>query len=117
TTSGNQAASVLAGIGGMGLQSRFGNFMQPIQPPGIFHPAPAQGIPGKMKGLASGGIVTRPTMTWIGEQYKPEAVIPLSRMREFTARAETAGGRGDITIHAPVTIHASPGTDVAAIRQ
>ena len=44
-------------------------------------------------GLASGGIVTRPTLAMIGEGGEPEAVIPLSKM----------GGMGtmNITVNMP----------------
>lgn len=34
-------------------------------------------------GLATGGIVTRPTLSWIGEGGEPEAVIPLSRWHDM----------------------------------
>ncbi len=46
---------------------------------------------GKIPGLASGGIVTRPTLAMIGER-EAEAVIPLSEMRG-------PGGPGGATIH------------------
>jgi len=52
-------------------------------------------------GLASGGIVTRPTLAMIGEGNEPEAVIPLSKM----------GGMGtmNITVNMPA---GSDGNDV-----
>lgn len=34
-------------------------------------------------GLADGGIVTRPTLSWVGEGGEPEAVIPLSRWHDM----------------------------------
>jgi len=46
-----------------------------------------------MHGLASGGIVTRPTRALIGESG-PEAVIPLDRM--------SGGGEVHVHFHAPV---------------
>ena len=49
-----------------------------------------QGVP-----LASGGIVTKPTMALIGEAG-PEAVIPLSRGRRGT-------GAGGVTVNVTVT--------------
>lgn len=45
-------------------------------------------------GLASGGIVSSPTYAMIGEGNEPEAVMPLSRLREFVG----AGG-GGITVN------------------
>lgn len=42
---------------------------------GIAGSASGRGIPG----LAEGGIVTRPTLAFLGENYKKEAVIPLER--------------------------------------
>jgi hypothetical protein len=45
-------------------------------------------------GLATGGIVTSPTLALIGEGAGPEAVIPLSRMNEFGM-----GGGGNVTIN------------------
>lgn len=46
-------------------------------------------------GLASGGIVSQPTYALIGEGNEPEAVMPLSRLREFAG----AGGGGGITVN------------------
>jgi hypothetical protein len=45
-------------------------------------------------GLATGGIVTSPTLALIGEGAGPEAVIPLDRMGEFGM-----GGGGGVTIN------------------
>jgi hypothetical protein len=42
--------------------------------------------------LASGGIVTGPTLAMVGEGGGPEAVIPLNRLNEF------GGGGGNITV-------------------
>jgi len=44
--------------------------------------------------LASGGIVTAPTLAMVGEGGEPEAVIPLSRMGDFGM-----GGGTNVTIH------------------
>jgi len=38
---------------------------------------------GKIAGLASGGIVTKPTLAMVGEGGEPEAVIPLSKMGQM----------------------------------
>jgi len=38
---------------------------------------------GHAVGLASGGIVTRPTLAMIGEGGSPEAVIPLNKLNSF----------------------------------
>lgn len=46
-------------------------------------------------GLASGGIVSQPTYAMIGEGNEPEAVMPLSRLREFVG----SGGGGGITVN------------------
>lgn len=45
-------------------------------------------------GLASGGIVSQPTYALIGEGNEPEAVMPLSRLREFAG-----SGGGGITVN------------------
>ena len=37
---------------------------------------------GSILGLADGGVVTRPTLAMIGEGGEPEAVIPLSKMKQ-----------------------------------
>jgi hypothetical protein len=47
-------------------------------------------------GLASGGIVTRPTLAMVGEGGEPEAVIPLSKMGQM------GGGGVNITINTGV---------------
>jgi hypothetical protein len=46
-------------------------------------------------GLASGGIVTRPTLAMVGEGGEPEAVIPLSKMGQM-------GGGVNITINGAI---------------
>lgn len=65
------------------------------------------GLGNLIPGLASGGIVTRPTLAMIGEGNGPEAVIPLNR----------AGGLGTTY----VTVNMPPGSDgedvVRAIRR
>jgi hypothetical protein len=48
---------------------------------------------GGLATLASGGLVTSPTIALIGEGGQPEAVIPLDRMGEM------GGGGGNITIN------------------
>lgn len=55
----------------------------------------AVGNIGNAVGLASGGIVSQPTYAMIGEGNEPEAVMPLSRLREFVG----AGGGGGITVN------------------
>jgi hypothetical protein len=47
-------------------------------------------------GLSEGAIVTRPTAAVIAEGGQPEAVIPLSRLREFGG-----GGKMTVNIHPP----------------
>jgi SLT domain-containing protein len=47
-------------------------------------------------GLASGGIVTKPTLAMVGEGGEPEAVIPLSKMGQM------GGGGVNITINTGV---------------
>jgi hypothetical protein len=51
---------------------------------------------GKIAGLASGGIVTKPTLAMVGEGGEPEAVIPLSKMGQM------GGGGVNITINTGV---------------
>jgi hypothetical protein len=46
-------------------------------------------------GLASGGIVTQPTYAMIGEGNEPEAVMPLSQLRQFMG----AGAGGGVTVN------------------
>ncbi len=53
------------------------------------------GLAGKIPGLASGGIVTRPTLAMVGEGGEPEAVIPLSKMGQM-------GGGISITINGAI---------------
>ena len=38
---------------------------------------------GGAVGLAEGGVVTKPTLSLIGEGGEPEAVIPLSKSQQF----------------------------------
>ena len=49
--------------------------------------------------LAAGGIVTSPTLSWVGEGREAEAVIPLSKLDSMLS----GGGKGapDIHIHIP----------------
>lgn len=58
----------------------------------------ATSLVGKIPGLATGGIVTSPTLALVGEAG-PEAVIPLHRL------ASTGGGRGgDFIVNMPAGI-------------
>ena len=59
-------------------------------------------------GLATGGIVTSPTLALIGEGAGPEAVIPLDRMSEFGM-----GGGSNVTINVN---GGDPNAVVAALR-
>jgi TP901 family phage tail tape measure protein len=96
---------------------------------------PSDGKPAlpKLPGMASGGIVTRPTPTWIGEKG-PEAVIPLNRLMEAvnprtgastpgiepyarmgyagagSGRVARAGNKSLVVHYAPV-VHLPPGAD------
>lgn len=51
--------------------------------------------------LAKGGIVDRPTLSWIGEGKSAEAVIPLDRtLSGYMAEAiKQAGGTGTVTVN------------------
>jgi hypothetical protein len=87
----------------------------------------------KLPGMASGGIVTRPTPTWIGEKG-PEAVIPLNRLIDAVnpwtgsstpgiepyARMSYAGagigrvaraGNKSLVVHYAPVVHLHPGAD------
>lgn len=58
--------------------------------------------------LAEGGIVTRPTLAMIGEGGESEAVIPLSRMRDF-GFGGPGGGRGGSNV--TINVNAGMGAD------
>lgn len=68
------------------------------------------GSGGDYPGMARGGVVTRPTLTWVGEGREPEAVIPLSRLRSML------GGAGGGTVVVPVSIDGREVTRVVARR-
>jgi hypothetical protein len=56
-------------------------------------------------GLATGGVVTKPTLAVVGEGKEPEAIIPLSQLDTMLTRpaaAPTSGGRmfGDVHVQA-----------------
>ena len=63
--------------------------------------------------MAAGGYVTQPTLAWVGEQSKSEAVLPLDQNNEWAHKVanllkEAGGtGSGDIHITQPVYL----GTD------
>lgn len=48
----------------------------------------------KVPALASGGVVTAPTLSLIGEGGEPEAVIPLSKLEKILGGASTSVGGG-----------------------
>jgi len=50
--------------------------------------------PPLMHGLASGGIVRDPTLTWVGEQSRPEVVIPLTQPNRARQLAQESGLTG-----------------------
>lgn len=63
----------------------------------------------KIRELATGGIVTKPTLAMVGEQSKREAVLPLDRntgwmdeLADKLAARGASGGGGDIVIEIPV---------------
>jgi len=56
--------------------------------------AAAGGIPG----LASGGIVTQPTLAMIGEGAGPEAVIPLNQLNKYAPAASGSSSTYNINI-------------------
>ncbi len=70
------------------------NFVIHVSAPHI--PKVGGGIPF-VPGIASGGLVTRPTLAMVGEAG-PEVVIPLNKMGNF------GGGGGDTVIHNVVTL-------------
>jgi len=41
------------------------------------------------RAMASGGLVTRPTLAMLGENYQPELVVPLSNMRNVLGQGNT----------------------------
>ena len=47
---------------------------------------------GSIPGLASGGIVTKPTLAVVGEGGEPEAVIPLSQLGNY------GGGQQEVVV-------------------
>jgi SLT domain-containing protein len=66
---------------------------------------------GGLATLASGGIVTRPTFSLIGEGGEPEAVIPLSKMSGM------GGDTYNITINSKVADATLPDLIVAELRK
>jgi hypothetical protein len=66
------------------------------------------GLVGKLPGLASGGIVTRPTVALIGERG-PEAVIPLNK--------PNAMGNTTVNVYSTVADATLPDVIVNALRQ
>ncbi len=67
------------------------SFSAPDWVPGIGGKSFGISIP-RIPMLASGGIVTSPTLSMIGEGGEPEAVIPLSKLPSYT------GGNGTTII-------------------
>jgi len=63
--------------------------------------------------LATGGIVTKPTLSWIGEGGEPEAVIPLSKM----AGMGSGGDVYNITINSKIADAGLPDLLVAELRK
>lgn len=68
------------------------------------------GLPSWLPGLATGGIVDRPTLAMIGEGNEPEAVIPLSKL----AAMQGGGGGGDTY---NVTVNGFVGNEIELARQ
>lgn len=58
-------------------------------------------------GLATGGIVTKPTLAWIGEGQESEAVLPLSKLQSLL-------GPSGITVHFAPVIQLSGSQDAYA---
>jgi hypothetical protein len=57
---------------------------------------------GAVPGLASGGIVTRPTLTLVGEGSESEAVLPLSKLSAMLNQAQSTGtsaGRTTLNVY------------------
>lgn len=67
--------------------------------------------PNRPTGLATGGIVTAPTLAMIGEGGEPEAVIPLSKLE----RMGYGGGGVNITVQAGVGDPVAIGREVAKV--
>lgn len=61
---------------------------------------------GSIPALASGGIVTRPTLSLIGEGNEPEIVAPLSKMKQFLARGGSVQGPGGGSTNVSINIDA-----------
>jgi TP901 family phage tail tape measure protein len=55
--------------------------------------------PAPKRGLAEGGIVRRPILTWIGEGWESEAVAPLSDLKSYIRGAVSEGGGGAQVVH------------------
>jgi hypothetical protein len=62
-------------------------------------------------GLAKGGIVTKPTLTWVGEGGESEAVIPLSKLGNM------GGDVYNITINSKIADATLPDVLVAELRK
>lgn len=96
--------------------------------PGAIVARGAKAVAGKIAGHAEGGIVRRPTVSWVGERG-PEAIIPLANnrrraaglWRETGAALGLAGAGGGISVNfAPVinlpAAGSSPGNVDGALR-
>lgn len=57
--------------------------------------------------LASGGIVTKPTLAWVGEGNESEAVLPLSKLQSLL-------GPSGVTVHFAPVIHMNGSQDAYA---
>lgn len=87
----------------------------PVRYPVYTPPPPTTGAGGKATGvmMAAGGYVTQPTLAWVGEQSKSEAVLPLDQNNEWAHKVanllKEAGGTGSGDIHITQPIYL--GTD------
>ena len=94
---------IVSGIGSLGNaigEALFGNIDSGGGGGGAIGPGGRDGNPATPYPMATGGIVTRPTLALIGEAG-PEAVIPLNR-------AGTIGMGGGITINVQAGLVSTP---------
>ena len=76
--------------------SQFSNMI-----PAVHRNTPNEAL--KIPMLASGGIVTRPTLAMVGEGGESEAVIPLSKLRSMTGGGMAVSMTNHFTINGTVT--------------
>jgi phage-related protein len=81
---------------------------------GIINKIPGVNI-GTISELATGGIVTAPTLAMVGEGREPEAVMPLSKLSSYIASTvDSAGASGSFPTE--ITLKDSDGTFLGKLR-